>query len=537
LKPPIRVLHLEDSPRDAALVADLLGAAAIHCEFIPAASRKEFEAALEQTAFDLILCDYNLPEFDGLSALKLAKASFPDTPVIVVSGAIDAEEAVQCLKAGATDYLLKQRLERLPSAVKHAVDQAEKHFLHRQAEQRLTQERELGDAILNNMPGLFYLIAEDGRFLRWNHPFETVSGYSGEEVAQMHLLDFFACEHKEEVAARILQVFQTGRSEVEAPFITKQGARLPFFFTAGSVVLDGQPCLAGMGIDISERKNIERQLLRAQRLESIGTLAGGIAHDLNNTLTPILMGVELLKKQYPNESIIVDHLESSAKRGADMVRLLLNFAKGADGERALIQPARLVKELENLMRSSFPKNIRFLVACGPDLPLVRGDATQLHQVLLNLCVNARDAMPNGGTLTLEVEKQDLNSAYASSVPGAMPGEYLMLRVRDVGTGIPPDILDRIFDPFFSTKGPDKGTGLGLSTAMGIVKGHRGFLQVDSQLGQGSTFAVYLPADSGEETDLPNKPAPTFQRRGDALLLVDEKAAVRQMARGGIADGS
>jgi len=276
--PPIRILHLEDSDRDAALIQDLLEAKGGTYEFIRAADRSQFEATLDQPGFDLILCDFNLPDFDGLSALKLAKEKHPETPLIIVSGAMNSEEAVECLKAGATDYLLKQRLERLPSAVERALNEAVAQRKGREAERQLAQERELSDAILNNMPSLFYLFTADGRFLRWNRQAETVSGYSGEEIARMHPLDFFASEHRERVAARISEVFQTGRGEVEADFLTKQGARLPFMMNGASVVIGGKQCLAGVGIDISERKRAEEKLRekeyllsQSQRIAHIGT--------------------------------------------------------------------------------------------------------------------------------------------------------------------------------------------------------------------------------------------------------------------------
>ena len=283
--------------------------------------------------------------------------------------------------------------------------------------------------------------------------------------------------------------------------------------------------------DITERLKNEHLALRSQRLEAIGTLAGGVAHDLNNALAPIMMGVELIKMQYPEESNIIDMFEVSAKHAADMVRQLLTFAKGAEGERVCIQPSHLVREMENLIKGSFPKNLRLLVKCDPKLPTVLGDATQLHQILLNLCVNARDAMPNGGTLMLEAQRMDVDATYASSIPDAKPGNYVVLRVRDTGTGIPPEMLHRIFDPFFTTKGPDKGTGLGLSTVMGIVKGHGGFLQVHSQPGQGSTFTVYLPADpAGSDADLVPIAAVEFRGQGETILLVDDELPVRDVAR-------
>ena len=283
--------------------------------------------------------------------------------------------------------------------------------------------------------------------------------------------------------------------------------------------------------NITQVKLREFQNLRAQRLESIGTMAGGVAHDLNNAIAPIMMSLEILKEQYPRESELLDTLDASVKRGAEMVRQLLTFAKGAEGEHVLVEMAFLFREMQKIIRGSFPKNIFLEVKCDPKLPRVRGDVTQLHQILLNLAVNARDAMPQGGTLTLAALCADLDEAAAGGVPGAKPGAYVMVRVSDTGTGIPPEIVDRIFDPFFTTKGPDVGTGLGLSTVMGIVKGHRGFLTVDTQLGQGTSFAVYLPAEYGNIDEEPSRKSETvFHGKGEAVLFVDDEIAQRNVAR-------
>jgi PAS domain S-box-containing protein len=283
--------------------------------------------------------------------------------------------------------------------------------------------------------------------------------------------------------------------------------------------------------DITERRQHERLALRSQRLQAIGTLVSGVAHDLNNALAPIMMGAELLRRQYPKEANIVDVLEVSAKRCADMVRQLVGFAKGVEGERVALQPSYLVKEVEKIMKGSFPKNLQLVIKCDPNLPSVLGDATLLHQVLLNLCVNARDAMPEGGTLSVVAESRNVDAAYASSIPDAKPGKYLVLQVSDTGTGIAPEIVDRIFEPFFTTKGPDKGTGLGLSTVMGIVKGHGGFLHVYSKLEQGSSFAVYLPTeDAGSDSESASPPAVEFRGQGETLLLVDDEPAIREVAR-------
>lgn len=283
--------------------------------------------------------------------------------------------------------------------------------------------------------------------------------------------------------------------------------------------------------NITAMKLIERQQMRSQRLESLGTLAGGVAHDLNNSLAPILMGMGILQEQYPEEDKLITMIHNSAKRGADMVRQLLTFAKGVDGKREALQPAHIVTELENLMKGSFPKNIDVQMQCEPGLPMVLGDATQLHQILLNLCVNARDAMPHGGTLSVQAKAVEIDAIYARSVSDAKPGRYVSLRVSDTGEGISPDVLDRIFDPFFTTKSQEKGTGLGLSTVLGIVRGHGGFVQVYSSLGVGTTFTVFLPVAQGTAgaTEAGSFVRP-FTGNGEVILFVDDEPALREVGQ-------
>jgi two-component system cell cycle sensor histidine kinase/response regulator CckA len=286
--------------------------------------------------------------------------------------------------------------------------------------------------------------------------------------------------------------------------------------------------------DITDRKRmdaeqwqLERQANRAQRLESIGTLAGGIAHDLNNALTPILMMLDLLKETYPAEAEALETVERSANHAAEMVRHLLSFAKGNEGRRLQLQPRLLIKEMEKIVKGTFPKNIRIQLHCPKELPAIVGDATQLHQVLLNLCVNARDAMPDGGVLTLEAAPADASDVGDNSAAH----RYVVLRVTDTGTGIEPDLVERIFDPFFSTKGADKGTGLGLFTAAGIAKGHDGFIRVHSSPGQGSTFSVVLPVIAGASDAEPERESATsFLGSRELILYVDDESEVRTAAR-------
>ncbi|MCE9611507.1 MAG: PAS domain S-box protein [Chthoniobacter sp.] len=295
----------------------------------------------------------------------------------------------------------------------------------------------------------------------------------------------------------------------------------------------GEPiAIANISRDIRERLKAERLANRSQRLEAIGTLAGGIAHDMNNALAPVLMATQVLQLRYPGEDELVDIVQTSCERAADMVRQLLTFANGASGERILIQPWQLIRELEKIVTGTFPKNIELRIHCASDVGMVLGNPTQLHQVLLNLCVNARDAMARGGTLTMTVEAKNVDTTFASTALDATPGRYICLTVEDTGTGIPPEVLDRIFEPFFTTKEPDKGTGLGLSTVLGIVKGHGGFLQVYSDLGKGSLFQIYLPVaqDGADRAELAAQRPAAFRGNGEMILIVDDETAILSVAR-------
>ena len=653
-------------------------------------------------------------------------------------------------------------------------DEAQKN-----AEALLQRERLFSDTIIASAPGVLYLYDQEGRFLRWNRSFETVSGYSAEEVARMHPLDFFSNGEKPLLQKKIDEVFSEGESSVEAGFVTKDGRSIPFFFTGRRGIFDGTVCLVGLGVDITERKEaqvalqeserkyrelvehansiilrwtrdgritflneyglkffdytaeeiigrhvigtlvpeiestsrdlrplmgkilndplaytqntnenirrngervwiawtnktvldeqgqikevlsigtditehrkaearieeqaalldkardaivvrspegkilfwnqgaervygwtrdealdrnideliyadagtykeitrlvrargewygelrhltrnrkeiivesrltlicdeagnsksvmgiytdvteqkvIEAQFLRAQRMESIGTLAGGIAHDLNNILTPILMSIDALKMKTldPHSVQMLDTIGASAKRGAAIVRQVLSFARGIQGERIEIQPRQLLQDLELIIKDIFPKDIRLCLSLPEEIWAIEGDPTQMHQVLLNLCLNARDAMPNGGEINLGLEHDVLDESCTAVNPQAKPGRYVIFSVMDRGTGIRSEILDKIFEPFFTTKDINKGTGLGLSTVSAIVKSHGGFIQVESEVGIGTTFRVYLPAMKTpcETREEPLKEATLPRGNDETILLVDDEAPI------------
>ncbi len=286
--------------------------------------------------------------------------------------------------------------------------------------------------------------------------------------------------------------------------------------------------------DITEKKKLEGQLLRAEWMQSIGTLAGGIAHDLNNVLSPILLAIQALKRRATDEKGIglLDTVETSAKRGAAIIKQILSFARGFDGERSVVQLKHLVGEFQSFVKQTFPPAIECKVEQEKNLWMVSGDLTQLYQVLMNLSVNARDAMPRGGLLTISLSNVVLDEHYASLHVDAKPGPYVQLEVKDTGNGIPAEVQKKMFDPFFTTKDFGKGTGLGLSTVLGIVKSHGGFLNVYSEPGQGTSFKVYLPA-----LDVPSEPKTnTIQQtdlpagQGQVVLVVDDEPAIREVER-------
>jgi len=304
----------------------------------------------------------------------------------------------------------------------------------------------------------------------------------------------------------------------------------------GRLVRDpaGRPArINGILWDITERRKLEAQFLRVQRMEAIGTLAGGVAHDLNNVLAPIMMACELLKpdERDKDQPRLLEIIRVSTKRGAGLVKQILSFARGLDSQRVELQPARLIEELQHILRETFPKSIRFQTELAPNLWTLAADAIQIDQVLLNLCINARDAMPNGGTLTITAQNVTLGEDCPALNPEAKPGDYVMISIADTGTGIPAEIRAKIFSPFFTTKEAGKGTGLGLSTALGIVKNHAGFLNLHSETGKGSVFKVYLPASPpAKAADQQGGKPQSHRGNGELILVVDDEASFRAITK-------
>ncbi len=375
---------------------------------------------------------------------------------------------------------------------------------------------------------------EDHSILYWNRSAERLYGWQAGEVLDHSLKDLLNRDPVQFLAV-MKAVMTQGEWAGEMQQYDNAG-RLVIVESRWTLIKDAQgrpQSILSINTDITERKKLEQQFLRSQRMESIGTLAGGIAHDLNNVLAPIMMSIELLKLQERSaqKHDILTTIECSAKRGADLVKQVLSFARGVEGRQLAVQVGHLLKEVEKITNETFLKSIQVRCRIPAPLWVVQGDPTQIHQVLLNLCVNARDAMPNGGRLNLSAVNLVMDGQCASMIAGAKPGQYLHIQVEDNGTGMPPEVIDRIFEPFFTTKELGKGTGLGLSSVLAIVTSHHGFLRVESEVGKGTTFHVYLPAHKSEHAEI-EAPVPGELPRGsgELVLVVDDEAAVQQITK-------
>jgi len=768
----VRILHLEDNLLDRELVSEMLAANGIDCKIEYVEDRASFGAALVRGEIDLIISDFSLPSYDGARALELARQVREEVPFIFFSGTLGEEAAVESLKNGATDYILKQRPERLVAAVRRALKDA----VARVARERMEEELRQRDALLRNImenvedlvavvdpegelilsspshrrlfgadtpsPGTDFLahvhpgdhesvraalrrafdtgssrqveyrlrlpdesvrtlegqgnamfdeagerqgvlwvarditdrrLAErrileqaalldeardaicvndlDQRILFWNRSAERLYGWAANEAIGRNANELLCQDYVALAALKTLiqrgewngELHQTTRAgehlvvasrwtlirdENSAPKsilvintdiserkkaeqkIQEQAALLDkardailvgnldqriVYWNEGATRLYGWSPEEALGArvedllfsekpggwssilqavaetgewigelrqrtkdgrkvitqcrqtlvrdasgkptsvlyinsDMTEQKKIEAQFLRTQRMESIGALAGGIAHDLNNVLGPIMMAVDVIQADPRNEANagLLELVGSSARRGSELVKQILTFARGIDGGRTSLKIPKLVAEVVKLAADTFPRDVSVESSIADDLPGVQGDATQVHQILLNLFVNARDAVPRGGQINVKVNAVAVEERSTRFHPEPVSGRFVLVEVSDTGTGIPEDVLPKIFEPFFTTKDPGKGTGLGLSTVMSIVKGHGGFVEVASECGKGTTFFIYLPADEAAPEAV-KAPEPG-SGRNEGILVVDDEAAILQITR-------
>jgi len=405
----------------------------------------------------------------------------------------------------------------------------------------LTRRRQIFEAMLasqRRLQALFehsndaILVSDDERRVIDANPAAcNLVGYSRDELLLLRAEDLYPPELRPHVGEHWQAFMENGGISGEMPLLRKDGVLRDVDFNAVARIEPGAHLTVFR--DITQRKQLERSSLRTQRMESLGTLAGGIAHDLNNALAPILMSIAMLREDEtdPGKREMLDTIDTSAQRGADMVRQVLSFARGVEGRRVTVAIDQIIRDVERIANDTFFKTIRVETTLAPDLAPILGDPTQLHQVLLNLCVNARDAMPGGGTLTISARPVEVDALFAGMQEDARPGSYVMVGVSDTGTGIPTDDVDRIFEPFFTTKAVGQGTGLGLSTSLAIVRSHGGFIRVQSAEGRGTSFQVYLPTGVHTGDEASAKATPPMPRgNGELILIIDDEASVREVTK-------
>jgi two-component system cell cycle sensor histidine kinase/response regulator CckA len=526
----VRVLHLEDSSADAALILDTLKDGNLACAVTHALTKLEFEAAVEREPFDIILCDHSLPDYSGFAALEFAKQRQPQVPFIILSGALDDAQAVQSLKNGATDYILKERMARLVPAIRRALEEAEERRQKAASEDRIREQANL----LNLTRDAILVRTMEDRIVFWNAGAETLFGWSAEEALGQDFAGLLGGDLALLGGARG-SLLKSGDWLGEIQLKGKSGEEITVMSRWNLLRdKDGQPqAILSTNTDVTEKKKLEAVVLRAQRMESIGSLAGGIAHDLNNALAPVLLSAALMEtcQDAAERHQYVEVIVSSVQRGARMLKKILNFTAGRGLCIGPVAVSDQVREMEKLARDIFPKSIVISVnTVGSKLWTIRGDPMELHQVLLNLCVNARDAMPEGGQLILSVKNVNLNAEEAARLQG-LPGPCVMLSVADTGGGIPPKVLSRIFEPFFTTKPPEQGTGLGLSIVARIMQNYGGRIGVHTEVGKGTEFRLYFPAlESAAAAEAPGEKTSLPAGHGELVLLMEDEEAVRELTK-------
>ena len=532
----IRILHLEDNRNDAELVQAMLAEDGLACEIVRVENRDDFVGTLDRERFDLIISDFTLPSYDGRSALLLAREKCPGTPVLFFSGTLGEESAIQSLKDGATDYVLMQRPARFVSAVRRALREAEEHAARQRSEKAMREAQERFISIYQSSKDAIAYSTLDGLLLEVNDSFVKLTGCAREELLTKTYQTLTPTEYRKREAEIVQKIIRTGEpAEYEKEFLRKDGSRVAVSLTV-FIVKGPRGRLGGLAAiikDITERKSLESQLRQAQKMEAIGQLTGGIAHDFNNLLTVINgyseLTLQLLKADDPLRSNL-EQIKEAGERAASLTRQLLAFSRRQVLEPKVLDLNAVVTNLEKMLTRMIGEDIDLVATLTPGLGRVKADPGQIEQVIMNLAVNARDAMSNGGRLTIETANMELDENFAQRHVVVKPGRYVMLAVSDTGCGMDAETQRRIFEPFFTTKEIGKGTGLGLATVYGIVKQSGGSIWVYSEVGQGTTFKVYLPRVE-EEPDavLPSAVRETSLKGTETILLIEDDEPLRKLA--------
>jgi two-component system, cell cycle sensor histidine kinase and response regulator CckA len=535
---PLQALLVEDSETDAKIVTHVLRRAlgAIHSERVDtAASLRE---ALERGGWDVVICDWSMPEFSAIAAIEILKDTNLDIPLIIVSGTVGEELAVRAMRAGARDYVLKDKLVRLPPVVEREIKESRARRERRQSDQAL-RASEVRFARLSESGIVGIAIADVmGHITEANDAFLRLVGYTRDELlsGQVRWTDMTPPEFKHLGEKAVESLTTAGVAPPwETEQIRKDGTRVPVMV---AVAMLEYPKTIAIVTDLSERRRAEaalrrteEQLRHAQKMEAIGILAGGVAHDFNNVLSIILgycgMLLEDLDGANPMRADIAE-IKTAGDRGAALTRQLLAFSRQQIIETKILDLNQVIGDMDSMLRRLVREDIDFVTTPGVGLGRCKADAGQIEQILMNLVINAIDAMPEGGKLRIDTANADLDDEYVVAHAGMKPGRYVMLAVSDTGVGMSKATRDRIFEPFFTTKDKGKGTGLGLSTVFGIVEQTGGSIYVYSELGRGSAFKVYLPRVDDVAATASAKAPAQLSRGAETVLLVEDEDQLRRV---------
>ncbi len=534
--PPVRILLLEDNPVDAELCGRKLQTSGLDFSIKSVGDPDQFKLEIGSGAYDLVLGDYRLPSWTGLDAVRWLRGSGLLIPFILVTGTLGDELAVECIREGVTDYVLKDKMDRLPFAIRRAMDETRIRIDRDQANRELHQSLQQHASIVQGAPYGIYRTTADGRIVMANPALVAMLGYQSEsEVLRLNVISDIYTDARARQQILSSDPDASSFQHGEVTWRRKDGRPIIVRLAGRRLEAEaGTPAIHEVfAQDITEQRVLEQQFQQAQKMEAIGRLAGGVAHDFNNLLMIIRGCAELLehhKSQPEKFGAYLKQINDATSIAASVVQQLLMFSRKQAPERGALDFNSVLRDLRKMLPRLLGEDIHIIFNPGPALEKVTADRAQMEQIVLNLAVNARDAMPEGGTLTIETCNTHLESPRLEPCSVELPaGNYVVLAISDTGSGMDAEIQAHIFEPFFTTKERDKGTGLGLATVYGIVKDSGGHISVESAAGKGSTFRIYFPcAEISREAPAPALTIAPAPGGSETILLVEDEAALREI---------